>query len=136
MTAPLTTVEQDKSEKIRDDLIQSLRMAAIDAPTWHLTPKDRWRLLRDTLLGHVTVRGRIRPRDLPLDASCQALIDVAAEISNLPPYACSGGKIRFRHWLTIFSLLPLAKSQACDGSPLTADDRLCTPSWSCVLLRE
>lgn len=106
-------------------IIAALRSAAVDAPTWHLTPSHRWQLLRDTLSGHVTVRGKIRPRDLPLDESCHAIIDAAAEIANLQAYKFDGGEILFRHWLAIFSLFPLATSQACAGSPLSADDQLC-----------
>lgn len=110
---------------LQEHLIEALRTAAVDTPAWHLTSADRWRLLRDTLLGHVRVRGKLRPRDLPLDTSCQAVIDSAARILNVAPYTFNQGTLRFRHWLGIFSLLPLATAEACKKTPLLADDLLC-----------
>ena len=119
------STSEDPVEKIQNGLIEALRTAAVDAPAWHLTSANRWRLLRDTLLGHVRVRGKLRPRDLPLDTSCQAVIDSAARILNLPPYTFEQGSLRFRHWLGIFSLLPLATTEAGDRTPLSTDDFLC-----------
>ena len=119
------STSEDPIEKMQNGLIEALRTAAVDAPAWHLTSADRWRLLRDTLLGHVRVRGKLRPRDLPLDTSCQAVIDSAAAILNLRPYTFEQGTLRFRHWLAIFSLLPLATTEACEKTPLSADDLLC-----------
>ncbi len=111
--------------EMQDGLIEALRTAAVDAPAWHLTSADRWQLLRNTLLGHVRVRGKLRPRDLPLDTSCQAVIDSAARLLNLPPYTFSNGNIRFRHWLGMFLLLPVAKAGAREETPPSADDLLC-----------
>lgn len=119
------STSQDPIQKMQNGLIEALRTAAVDAPAWHLTSADRWRLLRDTLLGHVRVRGKLRPRDLPLDTSCQAVIDSAAAILNVAPYTFNQGTLRFRHWLGIFSLLPLATAEACEKTPLSADDLLC-----------
>lgn len=119
------STSEDPVERIQNGLVEALRTAAVDAPAWHLTSADRWRLLRDTLLGHVRVRGKLRPRDLPLDTSCQSVIDSAARILNLPPYMFEQGTLRFRHWVAIFSLLPVAKAEACDRAPLSADDLLC-----------
>ena len=108
-----------------DTLIAALRQAAVDAPGWHLTSAHRWQLMRDTLLGHVRVRGAIRPRDLPLDTSCQKVIDASICFLSLPPYRFETVNIQFRHWLAMFALLQMATSEACEACPISEDDLLC-----------
>lgn len=106
-------------------LLESLRLAAIEVPTWHLTNGHRWRLLRDTLLGHVKVRGAIRPRDLPLDTSCQSVIDAATDVLDLPPYEAERGtRVHFRHWFAAFTTLQLSLPCEDRRSALTDEELL------------
>ena len=86
--------------RIPCELIECLRQASIGTPPWHLSPADRWHLLRDTLLGHPPIRGGVRPRDMPLDANCVRAQAMARTIQRLPAYASDNKRILFSRWLT------------------------------------
>jgi len=120
----MTNASPELLDEVIDALIAALRQAAVDAPGWHLTSHQRWRLLRDTLLGHVRVRGAIRPRDLPLDTACQKVIDASIGFLSLPAYDYEECHILFRHWLAMFAILPMASAESCKACPLPEDDLL------------
>jgi hypothetical protein len=91
-------------------ILDALSRGSVPRTVWHLTPLDRWRLLRDTLLGHVTMRGDVRPRDLPLNPDCRMVIATAADLNRLEYWA--GGyrcgrrmDSRFGDWLYTFAVL-------------------------------
>jgi hypothetical protein len=87
------------------DVIHALSHGSVPMPVWHLAPHERWSLLRDTLLGHVQLRGGMRTRDLPLDPTARELVRTALAVQ-----ACEyevGGTVpaRFGDWLYLFSTL-------------------------------
>jgi hypothetical protein len=86
-------------------IISALHHASVPVPTWHMAELDRWCLFRDFLFGNMRVRGSLRPRDLPLDATCMQVLEAATFVHSFPPYAVRNGRISFRHWLTAFCLL-------------------------------
>lgn len=99
-----------------------LRRASVPVPTWHLAPRSRWVMLRDTLLGHAPIRGGLRPRDLPFDPDAREAISMAADVHGLEPYEVRAaipaevgssplqpegkpGTIAFRDWIVCYSAL-------------------------------
>ena len=97
-----------------------LRRASVPVPTWHLAPRERWAMLRDSLLGHAPIRGGLRPRDLPFDPDAREAIHMAADVHGLEPYEVRAaippeigssplqaegkpGTIAFRDWLVCYS---------------------------------
>ena len=105
---------------IQEDLIDALSHGATALPVWHILPRDRWNLLRDTLLGNVLVRGGMRTRDLPLDPVTRDLVQVATAVQAA--HYQVGGKVpaRFGDWLFLFSVLaePVLAAEADQSEPL------------------
>lgn len=108
--------------RLLTSICEVLRRASVPVPTWHLAPRDRWVMLRDTLLGHAPIRGGLRPRDLPFDPDAREAIHMAAEVHGLEPYEVRAaippkvgssplqpdgnpGAIAFRDWLVCYSAL-------------------------------
>jgi hypothetical protein len=119
MTASPESREQDRLG-LQSKILDALSRASVALPVWHLAPRARWQLLRDTLLGHVTMRGGVRPRDLPLDPACRSVIETAANVQRLTYHA--GGflrgermKSRFGDWLYMFAIL--AEPQMAGNEP-------------------
>jgi hypothetical protein len=109
MTTPSERIDQPWPP-LQSDILDALSRASVALPVWHLASLARWQLLRDTLLGHVTMRGGVRPRDLPLDPDCRRVIETAANVQRLTYHA--GGfllgarmKSRFGDWLYMFAIL-------------------------------
>jgi len=125
---PPEPLAEEKAE-IAKRLLETLRQAAVHVPVWQLTEANRWKLFRDTLFGHVPIRGALRPRDLPLDSACRRIAETTALIHAMDPYKDPHGVIYFRHWLMYFSLLNLAGSPADAPGSLDASQQLC-----CVIL--
>jgi len=126
--SPLSGTEQDvlmsplDRPRLLTSICEVLRRASVPVPTWHLAPRDRWVMLRDTLLGHAPIRGGLRPRDLPFDPDAREAIHMAADVHGLEPYevrkaipseigasplqaAGKPGTITFRDWLVCYSAL-------------------------------
>lgn len=100
-------------ERLSRRIARVLRHASVPRPVWHLTPRERWSLLRDTLLGHAPVRGGLRPRDLPFDAYCRAAIATTARVHALPAYDVGDEEqrsIRFIDWLVVYAALVAERS--------------------------
>jgi len=108
--------------RLLTSICEVLRRASVPVPTWHLAPRDRWVMLRDTLLGHAPIRGGLRPRDLPFDPDAREAIHMAADVHGLEPYEVrkaitkevfqsplqadgKPGTIAFRDWLVCYSAL-------------------------------
>lgn len=103
-----TTATGDNN--LQADVLDALSRASVSLPVWHLAPRERWALLRDTLLGHVMMRGGVRPRDMPLDPDCRKVIETAASVNGHAYWA--GGyaqgermRSRFGDWLYAFAVL-------------------------------
>jgi hypothetical protein len=118
------TTARDGEARLPDNrlvkrIARVLRHASVPRPVWHLAPRDRWCLLRDTLLGHAPIRGGLRPRDLPFDAYCRSAIATAARVHCLPAYrvrSSEPGLIRFIDWLVVYSSLIEARSDGDSGA--------------------
>ena len=108
--------------RLLTSIAEVLRRASVPIPTWHLAPRARWVMLRDSLLGHSPIRGGLRPRDLPFDPDAREAIHMAADVHGLEPYEVrraisSGigasplqadggpGSIAFHDWLVCYSAL-------------------------------
>jgi hypothetical protein len=108
--------------RLLTSISEVLRRASVPVPTWHLAPRARWVMLRDTLLGHAPIRGGLRPRDLPFDPDAREAIHMAADVHGLEPYEVRAaippevgssplqpdgkpGTIAFRDWLICYSAL-------------------------------
>ena len=108
--------------RLLTSISEVLRRASVPVPTWHLAPRARWVMLRDSLLGHAPTRGGLRPRDLPFDPDAREAIHMAADVHGLDPYevraaippeirssplqaAGKPGAIAFRDWLVCYSAL-------------------------------
>jgi hypothetical protein len=99
--APETRVDHTLST----DVIDALSHGAIARPVWHLAPRDRWNLLRDTLLGHVPLRGGMRTRDLPLDPTARHVLRTSTAIQSREYAIGDGVQARFGDWLYLFAVL-------------------------------
>lgn len=100
-------------ERLSRRIARVLRHASVPRPVWHLSPGERWSLLRDTLLGHAPIRGGLRPRDLPFDAYCRAAIATAARVHALPAYDVGDAEqrsMRFIDWLVVYAALVAERS--------------------------
>jgi len=93
------------AKTLERDVLDALTHGSVSLPVWHLAPCDRWRLLRDTLLGHVPVRGGMRPRDLPLDPAARELVQTATAIQSCEYQVGGEVQARFGDWLYLFSAL-------------------------------
>lgn len=112
------------------DILDVLSRGSIDHPVWHLAPLDRWRLLRDTLLGHGRLRGGVRPRDLPLDPTCRRSVAVATWVQRLEYDVGGRVRISFGDWLYLYAVLV---EPACTRGSSDADAQASTALCECVL---
>jgi len=87
------------------DVLNALSHGSVLRPVWHLAPRERWQLFRDTLLGHVTVRGGMRTRDLPLDPVARMIVRVATAVQGREYPVGGTVPARFGDWLYLFSTL-------------------------------
>lgn len=113
VTASHGSKQRQPKERLFRRISEVLRHASVPRPMWHLSPRERWHLLRDTLLGHAPIRGGLRPRDLPFDTYCRAAISTAARVHSLPSYtvrAAGPGSITFIEWLVVYSALVETRS--------------------------
>ena len=93
------------TESFRLNVLDALTHGSVAVPVWHLAPRDRWRLFRDTLLGHVPIRGGMRTRDLPLDPVARTLVATSTAIQASEYEVGSEVKCRFGDWLCLYSIL-------------------------------
>jgi hypothetical protein len=93
------------TKETQDEVLAALSQASVPVPVWHLEPRDRWQLLRDTLLGHAPVRGGMRTRDLPLDPVARQLVATASHVQSSEYEVGGAVKCRFGDWLYLFAVL-------------------------------
>ena len=93
-----------KYEELRG-VLAALSLGSVPVPVWHLAARDRWHLLRDTLLGHAPVRGGMRTRDLPLDPVARQLVATAIQVQSSEYEVGGFVKCRFGDWLWLFAVL-------------------------------
>ena len=132
--------------RLLTSISEVLRRASVPVPTWHLAPRARWVMLRDTLLGHAPIRGGLRPRDLPFDPDAREAIHMAADVHGLEPHEVRAaippkvgssplqpdgkpGTIAFRDWLVCYSAIVEYRL----GNAPDSDDRVCRQAiYDCI----
>lgn len=116
------------ADSLHSDVLDALSHGSVSLPVWHLCPRKRWWLLRDTLLGHVRVRGGMRTRDLPLDPVAREIVKVAAAVQGREYPVGGTVPARFGDWLYLFSVLvepTLTRSADADDGTAHAAIREC-----------
>jgi hypothetical protein len=151
-TSPLPGSPQDAlmspidRPRLLTSISEVLRRASVPVPTWHLAPRARWVMLRDTLLGHAPIRGGLRPRDLPFDPDAREAIHMAADVHGLTPYEVRAaippevgvsplqpegkpGTIAFRDWIVCYSAIVEHRL----GREPDSHDRVCRQAvYDCI----
>jgi hypothetical protein len=92
--------------KAAEPVITALESCSVSRAIWHLDANERWKVVRDTLLGHPQIRGNLRPRDLPLDGEFRNLLaGIAAFHSRQPQTNKPSHQYCFGDWLYLFAVL-------------------------------
>lgn len=102
-------------------VIRALEQCSVSRAIWHLDARERWQMVRDTLLGHPQVRGDLRPRDLPIDLKLREMLAGIAAFqargprTNKPEY-----RYCFGDWLYAFAVLvePQIANAGADEPPV------------------
>jgi len=95
------------SGQLANAAIDAISHCSVPRAVWHLSAAERWRAVRDTLLGHAPIRGGLRPRDLPIDGDFRDMLAAIAALHNLiQPQNCDPvQQYRFGDWLYSFAAL-------------------------------
>lgn len=113
---------QDRSAWLADIKVlrDSIRQSSVDIPIGGLCSRDLWNLLAGTMMGHHPIRGKLRPRDIPLHrfrGNGAALLSRlhSAEIPQISQlFDCRTE--RFGSWLVVAILLERAGWLVCGNS--------------------
>lgn len=96
----------ERTLKAAEPVIAALESCSVSRAIWHLDATERWKVVRDTLLGHPQIRGDLRPRDLPLDGEFRELLaGIAAFQSRHSRTNKASHRYRFGEWLYSFAVL-------------------------------
>lgn len=89
-----------------EPVITAIGKCSVSRAIWHLDAAERWRMVRDTLLGHPQVRGDLRPRDLPIDFELREMLAGIAQFqARGPRVEQPSHQYLFGDWLYAFAVL-------------------------------
>jgi len=102
-------------------VITAIEQCSVSRAIWHLDARERWQMVRDTLLGHPKVRGDLRPRDLPIDLGLREMLaGIAAFQAREPRTNKPAYRYCFGDWLYAFAVLvePQIANAGADEPPV------------------